>query len=110
MIGFFERIPYATEQGKFSAERGIDLSEQGILIRHQRTLHRLPAAIAEGPSIVAARIKESSPNRVLRPTVGKAAGDQKTEAEGKAEKAAGKFQNAVGSMKDTVRRPSKGES
>ena len=30
-------------------------------------------------------------------------GDQKTEADGKAEKAAGKIQNAVGSIKDTVR-------
>jgi hypothetical protein len=29
LIAFFDRIPYATEQG-------IDLAEQGILLRHQR--------------------------------------------------------------------------
>ena len=39
----------------------------------------------------------------IKEAVVKAAGDQKTEADGKAEKAAGKFQNAVGSLKDTVR-------
>jgi len=34
---------------------------------------------------------------------GKLTGDTKTEAEGKAEKAGGKVQNAVGGAKDTVR-------
>jgi uncharacterized protein YjbJ (UPF0337 family) len=34
---------------------------------------------------------------------GKVTGDAKTQAEGKAEKTAGKIQNAVGSAKDSVR-------
>jgi hypothetical protein len=36
LIAFFDRIPYAIEQGKFSAEQGTDSTEQGIPIRHQR--------------------------------------------------------------------------
>jgi uncharacterized protein YjbJ (UPF0337 family) len=35
--------------------------------------------------------------------VGKATGDEKLEAEGKAEKAAGKVRNTVGGIKDIVR-------
>jgi uncharacterized protein YjbJ (UPF0337 family) len=35
--------------------------------------------------------------------VGKMTGDKKTQAEGKAEKIAGKVQSAVGGAKDTVR-------
>jgi uncharacterized protein YjbJ (UPF0337 family) len=35
--------------------------------------------------------------------VGKAVGDQKLEAEGKAEKIEGKVQNAVGGLKDSLR-------
>ena len=35
--------------------------------------------------------------------VGKVTGDTKTEAEGSAEKAAGKVQNAVGGIKDSAR-------
>ena len=35
--------------------------------------------------------------------VGKATGDAKLEAEGKADKTAGKIQNAVGGLKDAVR-------
>jgi uncharacterized protein YjbJ (UPF0337 family) len=35
--------------------------------------------------------------------LGKATGDAKLESEGKADKAAGKVQNAVGGMKDAVR-------
>jgi uncharacterized protein YjbJ (UPF0337 family) len=35
--------------------------------------------------------------------VGKATGDSKLEAEGAAEKSAGKVQNAVGGVKDTAR-------
>src|ERR1700682_704829 len=37
----------------------------------------------------------------LKEVVGKAAGDVKLEAEGKADKVEGKVQNAVGSLKDT---------
>jgi uncharacterized protein YjbJ (UPF0337 family) len=39
----------------------------------------------------------------VKETVGKVTGDQKTQAEGKAEKTAGKVQNAVGGAKDSVR-------
>lgn len=39
----------------------------------------------------------------VKETVGKMTGDKKTEADGKAERVAGKVQNAVGGMKDTVR-------
>lgn len=39
----------------------------------------------------------------IKEGVGKVTGDTKTEAEGKAEKAAGKVQNAVGGMKDSAR-------
>jgi uncharacterized protein YjbJ (UPF0337 family) len=39
----------------------------------------------------------------VKETVGKMTGDTKTEAEGRAEKAAGKVQNAIGGAKDTIR-------
>jgi uncharacterized protein YjbJ (UPF0337 family) len=39
----------------------------------------------------------------VKEAAGKISGDAKLEAEGQAEKAAGKLQNAVGSVKDTVR-------
>jgi uncharacterized protein YjbJ (UPF0337 family) len=39
----------------------------------------------------------------VKETIGKAAGDAKTEAEGKADKVAGKAQNLVGSAKDALR-------
>lgn len=39
----------------------------------------------------------------LKDTVGKALGDQKMQAEGKADKAKGKIKNAVGGIKDSVR-------
>ena len=39
----------------------------------------------------------------IKQGVGKAVGDSKLEAEGKADKIKGKVQNAVGSIKDTVR-------
>jgi uncharacterized protein YjbJ (UPF0337 family) len=39
----------------------------------------------------------------IKEAAGKVTGDAKIEAEGKAEKAAGKVQNAVGGMKDTAR-------
>jgi uncharacterized protein YjbJ (UPF0337 family) len=39
----------------------------------------------------------------VKEAAGKVTGDTKTEAEGKAEKTAGKVQNAVGGMKDTAR-------
>jgi uncharacterized protein YjbJ (UPF0337 family) len=39
----------------------------------------------------------------IKEAAGKLLGDKKTEAEGKSEKTAGEIQNAIGSMKDTVR-------
>ena len=39
----------------------------------------------------------------IKQGVGKAVGDSKLESEGKADKIKGKVQNAVGSIKDTVR-------
>jgi uncharacterized protein YjbJ (UPF0337 family) len=39
----------------------------------------------------------------IKEAVGKVTGDSKIEAEGAAEKNAGKIQNAIGGMKDTVR-------
>ena len=39
----------------------------------------------------------------IKEVVGKVLGDQKTQADGKAEKTAGKIQNAVGSLKDTLK-------
>jgi uncharacterized protein YjbJ (UPF0337 family) len=39
----------------------------------------------------------------IKETFGKVTGDAKLEAEGKADKAAGRVQNAVGGAKDTIR-------
>jgi uncharacterized protein YjbJ (UPF0337 family) len=39
----------------------------------------------------------------IKEVAGKATGDAKLESEGKADKAAGKFRNAVGGMKDALR-------
>jgi uncharacterized protein YjbJ (UPF0337 family) len=45
----------------------------------------------------------------IKQGVGKAIGDAKLEAEGKADKAEGKVQNAIGGLKDTVRDTLKGK-
>ena len=39
----------------------------------------------------------------IKEAVGKAVGDAQLESDGKAEQTAGKIQNAIGGMKDTVR-------
>jgi uncharacterized protein YjbJ (UPF0337 family) len=39
----------------------------------------------------------------VKEAIGKVVGDAKLQSDGKAEQAAGKIQNAVGSIKDTVR-------
>jgi uncharacterized protein YjbJ (UPF0337 family) len=39
----------------------------------------------------------------VKEAIGKVTGDAKLETEGKADKAAGKVQNAIGGVKDTVR-------
>jgi uncharacterized protein YjbJ (UPF0337 family) len=43
----------------------------------------------------------------IKKEFGKLTGDKKTEAEGAAEKAAGKVQNAVGGLKDKIRESAK---
>ncbi len=51
------------------------------------------------------RIKGSAKQAkgAVKETIGKLTGDAKLKAEGKADKTEGKIQNAVGSVKDTVR-------
>jgi uncharacterized protein YjbJ (UPF0337 family) len=51
------------------------------------------------------RIKGSAEQAkgAVKEAVGKALGDKKLETEGRADKAAGKVQNAVGGLKDAVR-------
>jgi uncharacterized protein YjbJ (UPF0337 family) len=51
------------------------------------------------------RIKGSAEQAkgAVKETVGKVTGDSKLEAEGKGDKAAGKVQNAIGGLKDTLR-------
>ena len=50
--------------------------------------------VAGSAKVVKGKVKEA---------VGKAVGDAKLEAEGKADKIEGKVQNAVGGIKDTLR-------
>ena len=50
---------------------------------------------------IAGRTKQTK--RSVKEAIGKVTGDSKTRAEGSAEKTAGKAQNAVGGIKDTVR-------
>jgi uncharacterized protein YjbJ (UPF0337 family) len=40
----------------------------------------------------------------IKETIGKAVGDAKLESEGKADKIAGKVQNAIGGLKDALKR------
>jgi uncharacterized protein YjbJ (UPF0337 family) len=49
------------------------------------------------------RIKVRQAKGTLKEVLGKVAGDAKLEAEGKSDKIAGKAQNAVGGLKDTLR-------
>jgi uncharacterized protein YjbJ (UPF0337 family) len=51
------------------------------------------------------RIKGSAEQAkgAIKEVAGKVTGDSKLESEGKADKAAGKVQNAVGGLKDTLR-------
>jgi uncharacterized protein YjbJ (UPF0337 family) len=51
------------------------------------------------------RIKGSAQQAkgTVKEVVGKVTGDTKLESEGKADKVAGKIQNAVGGLKDTLR-------
>jgi uncharacterized protein YjbJ (UPF0337 family) len=51
------------------------------------------------------RIKGSAQQAkgVVKEVIGRVSGDAKLEAEGKSEKVAGKIQNAIGGIKDTLR-------
>jgi uncharacterized protein YjbJ (UPF0337 family) len=50
---------------------------------------------------IAGSIKQAA--GAVRQTVGKLLGDHKAESEGRAERAEGKVQNAIGGLKDTAR-------
>jgi uncharacterized protein YjbJ (UPF0337 family) len=50
--------------------------------------------VAGSAKVVKGKVKEA---------IGKAVGDVKLESEGKADKIAGKVQNAVGGLKDTIK-------
>jgi len=54
---------------------------------------------------IAGRAKQAKGS--VKEAIGKITGDSKTQAEGSAEKTAGKAQNAVGGIKDTVREATK---
>ena len=54
---------------------------------------------------IAGSIKEVT--GAAKETVGKVIGDAKLQSDGKAEKAVGKFQNAIGGVNDTVKEAQK---
>jgi uncharacterized protein YjbJ (UPF0337 family) len=68
--------------------------------------HRLRQALKENLIMDKDRVQGSAKQVVggIKEVVGKVLGDQKTESEGKAEKAAGKIQNAVGGLKDPLKK------
>jgi uncharacterized protein YjbJ (UPF0337 family) len=80
---------------------------------HKRVLRTLwvTPGVAQGPSIE--RFKAMDKGRIegaarqakgaVKMLIGKITGDAKLEAEGKVDKAAGKVQNTVGGLKDTLR-------
>jgi uncharacterized protein YjbJ (UPF0337 family) len=61
--------------------------------------------ITRRPQMDKDRIKGSAQQAkgTVKEVVGKVTGDAKLESEGKGDKAAGKIQNAVGGLKDTLR-------
>ena len=61
--------------------------------------------IPKGTKMDKDRIKGSAEQAkgVVKELAGKVSGDKKLESEGKADKVAGKVQNAVGGIKDTLR-------
>jgi uncharacterized protein YjbJ (UPF0337 family) len=64
---------------------------------------RATSRAASKRSQIWTRIESKVPDTKPRAAVGKMTGDKKTQSEGTAEKAAGKVQNAVGGVKDTVK-------
>ena len=49
------------------------------------------------------KVRQSRSKEAVKEAVGKALGDKKLETDGKSDKTAGKVQNAIGGLKDTVR-------
>ena len=69
------------------------------------TLKKATIPSSKGEAMDKDRIKGSvrQAKGTLKEVLGKVAGDAKLEAEGKSDKIAGKAQNAVGGLKDTLR-------
>jgi uncharacterized protein YjbJ (UPF0337 family) len=69
------------------------------------TLSGIPTHARRKPDMDKDRIKGSAEQAkgAVKEAVGKVTGDSKLEAEGKGDKAAGKVQNAIGGLKDTLR-------
>jgi uncharacterized protein YjbJ (UPF0337 family) len=65
----------------------------------------VPLSPSKGTAMDKDRIKGSAQQAkgVVKEAVGKVTGDAKLESEGKSDKVAGKVQNAVGGLKDTLR-------
>jgi uncharacterized protein YjbJ (UPF0337 family) len=64
-----------------------------------------PFSLSKGTAMDKDRIKGSAQQAkgAIKEVAGKVTGDAKLEAEGKSDKIAGKVQNAVGGLKDTLR-------
>jgi uncharacterized protein YjbJ (UPF0337 family) len=74
--------------------------------RNERDTSALTSDNSEGGSAMDKDRVVGSAKQVkgdIKQAVGKATGDAKLKAEGKADKTAGKIQNAVGSVKDALR-------
>jgi uncharacterized protein YjbJ (UPF0337 family) len=68
---------------------------------HRTYVHRARQVVMDKDRIAGAakKIKGS-----IKQTIGKATGDAKLEAEGKADKVEGKVQNAIGGLKDALKK------
>jgi uncharacterized protein YjbJ (UPF0337 family) len=68
-------------------------------------LRSYPLFIPKGIKMDKDRIKGSAEQAkgAVKEVAGKVTGDRKLEAEGKTDKVAGKVQNAIGGLKDTLR-------
>jgi uncharacterized protein YjbJ (UPF0337 family) len=82
-------------------------STRNVLIRSPLILpsQKLGIFTARRPQMDKDRIKGSAQQAkgTVKEVVGKVTGDTKLESEGKGDKVAGKIQNAVGGLKDTLR-------
>src|SRR4030081_896211 len=87
-----------------SPARNVSRTVPGTLTRNG-TLSRIPTHARRKTDMDKDRIKGSAEQAkgAVKEAVGKVTGDSKLEAEGKGDKAAGKVQNAIGGLKDTLR-------